>query len=380
MSKCLKDIAFYVIDKIENSLLTSYTYVGVDNLLPDKAGIKRSDYVPKEGASTFFKKGDVLIGNIRPYFKKIWLATFEGGCSQDVLCIRAKEGVCPEFLYALLSQDNFFNYVMAGSKGSKMPRGDKIHVMSYPVVEINSTEAVGQFVIRINNKISNNNAINTELEAMAKDLYDYWFLQFEFPDENGKPYKSSGGKMVYNEELKREIPEGWHIDKVSTVARLYQPQTISENELVEDGRYFVYGANGIVGKYDAFNHKENEIAICCRGASCGEFIMTQPYSWITGNAMVMQPTSFCGKEFLFYGLSYKTIAPYITGSAQPQITRTNLENMSVMIPTQEVVVQFEHIALELRKKTQLIFSENQELASLRDFLLPLLMNGQVTFV
>ena len=231
----------------------------------------------------------------------------------------------------------------------------------------------------IDDKIANNNAINAELEAMAKTIYDYWFLQFEFPDENGKPYKSSGGKMVYNEELKREIPEGWSIDKISSVAMLYQPQTISENEMMANGKYFVYGANGIVGKYHSFNHESNEIAICCRGASCGQFIMTQPLAWITGNAMVVKPTSFCGREYLFYGLSYKTIAPYITGSAQPQITRTNLENMRVLIPHRETVDKFEQFALEIRAKTQMIFAENQELASFRDFLLPLLMNGQVGF-
>ena len=231
----------------------------------------------------------------------------------------------------------------------------------------------------IEQKIRNNNKINAELESMARTIYDYWFLQFDFPDENGKPYKSSGGKMVLNEELKREIPEGWKVKKIGDVAELYQPQTIGEKDFVSDGAYNVYGANGIVGKYNKYNHVNNEIAICCRGASCGRFLMTQPYSWITGNAMVVAPKEQYGKEYIYYGLSYEKISPFITGSAQPQITRANLENMLIVIPDGEIVKLFEESALERRKYMQNIFRENQELTSLRDFLLPLLMNGQVGF-
>ena len=166
----------------------------------------------------------------------------------------------------------------------------------------------GDLFFAIEEKIRNNNKINAELESMAKTIYDYWFLQFEFPNEEGKPYKSSGGKMVWNEELKREIPEGWKVERIENISELYQPQTISEKDFVENGKYYVYGANGIVGKYDKYNHEFNEIAICCRGASCGNFIMTQPKSWITGNSMVVKPKStFPNKEFIYYTLSIKII-------------------------------------------------------------------------
>lgn len=228
----------------------------------------------------------------------------------------------------------------------------------------------------ISKKIKNNNKIISELESMTKTIYNYWFLQFEFPNENGKPYRSSGEKMVWNDELKREIPEGWEIKQLGCFANLYQPKTISEKDLNSNGKYFVYGANGIIGKYDKFNHQDREIAICCRGASCGNYVMTIPNSWITGNSMIVSTKN---KEFIYYSLSKSTIDNYITGSAQPQITRTNLESAKFLIPSSKILNEFERKATTVRSKIETIFYENQELASLRDFLLPLLMNGQVTF-
>ena len=213
---------------------------------------------------------------------------------------------------------------------------------------------------------------------MAKILYEYYFVQFDFPDKNGKPYKSSGGEMVYNEKLKREIPNGWEVVKIGSVCDIYQPKTISEKDLVKDGKFFVYGANGIIGTYNKFNHKESEIAVTCRGASCGNVIKTLPYSWITGNAMVFKPISFIRKEYLYFFLKNKSILEkVITGSAQPQITRTNAEKLFIVIPSKgihQLYYQQTKGIFEMLIQNQL---QIQKLESLRDFLLPMLLNGQV---
>ena len=232
----------------------------------------------------------------------------------------------------------------------------------------------------IDNKIENNNKINAELESLAKTIYDYWFLQFEFPNEEGKPYKSSGGKMVWNKELKREIPEGWAVKKLNSIANLYQPEILPSNLMKEDGKYFVYGANGIVGRYNKFNHEHPEIAICCRGASCGNYLMTLPKSWITGNSMVVTPKdSSVTKEYLYHSLRYIDIKRYVTGSAQPQITRSNLDGIKVVIPPFKSLEHFSNKAEKIRNELIKNINENNELSSLRDFLLPMLMNGQVQF-
>lgn len=232
----------------------------------------------------------------------------------------------------------------------------------------------------LEDKISNNNKINAELESLAKTIYDYWFLQFEFPNEEGKPYKSSGGKMFWNKELKREIPEGWAVKKLNSIANLYQPEILPSNLMKEDGKYFVYGANGIVGRYNKFNHEHPEIAICCRGASCGNYLMTLPKSWITGNSMVVTPKdSSVTKEYLYHSLRYIDIKRYVTGSAQPQITRSNLDGIKVVIPPFKSLEHFSNKAEKIRNELIKNINENNELSSLRDFLLPMLMNGQVQF-
>ena len=130
----LRELASYSDERIDNMDVDKHSYIGTDNLIPEMKGRTVSDYTPEEGSSTQYREGDTLISNIRPYFKKIWFAQRNGACSADVLCVRAHNKEISEFIYASLARDDFFNYDMAGSKGSKMPRGDKSHIMEYPIM------------------------------------------------------------------------------------------------------------------------------------------------------------------------------------------------------------------------------------------------------
>jgi type I restriction enzyme, S subunit len=244
--------------------------------------------------------------------------------------------------------------------------------------DIEEQKKIANVLSSLDSKIELNNKINKELESMAKILYDYWFVQFDFPDENGKPYKSSGGKMVYSQELKREIPEGWGVENLEEICEIYQPQTISEKEMIKDGKYFVFGANGIVGMYDKYNHENSEVTITCRGNSCGTLNRTLPYSWITGNAMVVRfKDDKIHNEYLMHFLSWTKMDNVITGSAQPQITRTNLAPLKILIPETNILDSFTQ-KMEFNVNLQLKnIEQNQELTKLRDWLLPMLMNGQV---
>lgn len=127
----LSDICNYVKGKIDVAVLDEDTYISTENMMPNKAGITSATSLPSVTQTQVFQVGDVLVSNIRPYFKKIWFAEFEGGCSNDVLVFRAKEGVSKRFLYYVLADDKFFDYSMATSKGTKMPRGDKVAIMKY---------------------------------------------------------------------------------------------------------------------------------------------------------------------------------------------------------------------------------------------------------
>jgi len=366
-----------------------YLITGVDITDTHRINFSNCYYVSKErydmDEKIQLKVGDIIvtkdgtIGKIGIIDKLDKPATL----NSHLFLIRneAPEILDTNFLFQILRSNQFQKFAQNNTHGSNIPAFTQSNISEFEIdlPTLGVQRKIANVLKNIDDKIINNIDTNSEFESMAKTIYDYWFLQFEFPNAEGKPYKSSGGKMVYNEQLKKEIPEGWEVKSIGSNANLYQPQTISGDALIENAPYNVYGANGIIGKYDKYNHEENEIAICCRGAGCGEFLMTTPKSWITGNAMVVSPNDATFKEYLYYSLYVLGIKSFITGSAQPQITRANLEKMTMIVPKKSVVLKFNDLIIPTRKKLIEIFNENQELISLRDFLLPLLMNGQVTF-
>ena len=167
MSYKLEDICDYVKEKIDISLIDENTYISTENMLPDKGGITEASSLPSADKTQAFKAGDVLVSNIRPYFKKIWYSTFDGGGSNDVLVLRAKEGVSKRFLYYVLADDTFFAYSMSTAKGTKMPRGDKNALMKYDVPNISYEEQVkiARVLDVIDKKIIVNKEINDNLAA-----------------------------------------------------------------------------------------------------------------------------------------------------------------------------------------------------------------------
>lgn len=130
------------------------------------------------------------------------------------------------------------------------------------------------------------------------------------------------------------LPEGWRWVRLEEVCEIYQPQTITAKEILESGPYKVFGANGVIGYYDKYNHEDAEVLITCRGATCGTANFSEPKSWITGNAMVVKPkNNSVDKQCLFYILEHLDLKPAISGSAQPQITRASLSPFKISLPT-----------------------------------------------
>ena len=161
----LKDIAQFVTEKISSQYVTLQDYVTTDSLLQNKQGRAMAQNLPPQlCALTKFHKNDVLVANIRPYLQKIWFADCEGAASADVLVFRAINGHSPQYLYTVLLQDAFYDWVMLGTKGSRMPRGNKDQIMRFPVADIGEQEQqVGSFVENISKKISLNRQINQNL-------------------------------------------------------------------------------------------------------------------------------------------------------------------------------------------------------------------------
>ena len=165
----LGDFAYYVKEHVAISSLDENHYISTENMLPNRGGVCQAASLPEQESAVRVEPKDILISNIRPYFKKIWFATKLVGCSNDVLCIRARQICLPEFLFYYLSSDTFFDYVMSGAKGTKMPRGDKQQILHYHMIvpDINTQQQVVSVLASIDAKIRVNTQINQNLEVRA---------------------------------------------------------------------------------------------------------------------------------------------------------------------------------------------------------------------
>jgi len=234
-------------------------------------------------------------------------------------------------------------------------------------------------------KMQTNNQINQELEAMAKTLYDYWFVQFDFPDQNGKPYKSSGGKMVYNPELKREIPEGWGVEKLGNITICHDskrvPLSSNDRELVK-GKIPYYGATGIMDYVNDYIFDGDYVLMAEDGS-----VMTEKgtpilqrisgKNWVNNHAHVLEPVKNHSCKLIMMLLKDVSVMKIKTGSIQMKINQENMNK--IVVPAIPLGLLFEiNQKLEVIDKQQLnLIEENKQLTQLRDWLLPMLMNGQV---
>lgn len=267
----------------------------------------------------------------------------------------------------------------------------------------NQQELLVKTLSALDSKIELNNRINTELEAMAKTLYDYWFVQFDFPDKNGKPYKTSGGKMVWNEELKREIPKGWEGGTLGDIAELVRGVTYDSSEIKspnERGVIPILRATNISGNVIDLNDmvyvpKENvssgqvlnkyDILITMSSGS-KEHIGKNGFFFYEKEASF---GAFCAKivakgEFRFYLYSY-TQSDFMFTTIKNECLGTNINNLNgglvkgfrIVVPPSNLIESFNIKVSSVYEKIGNNLIENQKLTELRDWLLPMLMNGQV---
>ena len=389
----LSEIATFVEDKISSNSISLADYVTTDSLLPNKEGKALATNLPPIICSlTHFRKGDVLVANIRPYLKKVWLADKEGGCSSDVLVFRVKEGNKSSFLYAIMLQDRFFDYAMKGAKGSKMPRSDKDQIMRYelPTFFPQEQENIGNLVISITNKLWLNRSINHNLEAMVKQLYDYWFMQFDFPDENGKPYKSSGGAMVYNENLKRNIPEGWNDGIFADIANITMGQSPDGSSYNETGKgeIFYQGSTDFGIRFPSVRMyttsptryaKQGDILMSVR-APVGAVNIANSDCCI-GRGLSAINSMIGSITYIYYVVHYLKVRfdnLNTAGTTFGSITKDELFNLPVVVPSNDVIERFEVICKPIFNKQMEIGFEIESLDKQRNELLPLLMNGQAS--
>jgi len=365
----LGDVAKYSDTRVKLSNLTVENYIGTDNMLQNKQGKVNSDYLLKEGQTTQYKKNDILIANIRPYLKKIWFATNEGGSSADVLTIRLKENnFLPKFVYYNLFQDSFFDYAMKVSKGSKMPRGDKKQILNFPIsnFELPTQSAIAGVLSSFDDKIALNNKINKELEDLAKTIYDYWLVQNADEKWERKRLKEFftfskgtevGAKAYFETKKNKNFVKFYRVGDIDGVCNTFVDMTDSNLVFVEPYDVIVT-FDGSVGK----------IGIGLDGAiSSGLQKIYDPIGKIDNSVIWL---IFLDKRI------QKTIQQYATGSVLLHASRS-IDYLTILY-NEKIYFKFQKIVSPIFEQIIKNRQESTHLAHLRDWLLPMLMNGQVS--
>ena len=351
------------------------------------------------------EKGTIIYSTVRPNQKHFGyfdthsndLVVSTGFATLDVIDPRINS----KYLYYLLTQNSVISQLQSIGENSTSSypsiRPEDIGNLSFVFPDIDIQNKIADILTSIDKKIQINNQINQELEAMAKTLYDYWFVQFDFPDQNGKPYKSSGGKMVYHPELKREIPEGWGVAKVEDIAQTGSGGTPKSTNVS-------YYSNGEIPWINSGELEQTVIT------STSNFITEEGLNnssaklFPSGTILVAMYGATAGKvSFLTFEAStnqaicaimlndirmryylknviedlYQYLVKLSTGSARDNLSQDMIKNIKVVIPSNDILDRYydfsNNIIKEITKKQQ----ENEQLTQLRDWLLPMLMNGQV---
>ena len=342
----LSDLCDYVKEKIDVKELTPKNYISTENMLPNKRGISIASSIPSILQTQAFKKGDILISNIRPYFKKIWYAEYDGGCSNDVLVLRAKKGVNKQYLYYLLADDRFFDYAMAFSKGTKMPRGDKTAIMNYSVISFSSEKQdnIAEILNVLDKKIFINDKINRNLSEQLKAIFSKMF-----------PTITDNGSNTLEEII-------------SFSNGKKRPDT--------EGKVSVYGGNGILSYTDKSN-AENCVIIGRVGAYCGSLYLSVEPCWISDNAIKAKAKNSNSQMFIYYLLQELALSNRHIGTSQPLLTQGILNAIPFNCPSEEDVISFCKKADDIQKLIDMNTIENKRLSELRDTLLPKLMSGEL---
>ena len=347
------------------------------------------------------EKGTIIYSTVRPNQKHFGyfdthsndLVVSTGFATLDVIDPRINS----KYLYYLLTQNSVISQLQSIGENSTSSypsiRPEDIGNLSFVFPDIDIQNKIADILTSIDKKIQINNQINQELEAMAKTLYDYWFVQFDFPDQNGKPYKSSGGKMVYNPELKREIPEGWGADSLWNIANFYnglamqkyRPDTNEDDYLpVIKIREMMNGfskdterarldipSEAVLDRGDILFSWSATLEVIIWGKEKGA--LNQHIFKVTSDTY---PKSFIYFELKSYLKVFKAIAE-LRKTTMGHITQDHLKQAKIVVPPIELISKLDAKLQLIMLKQQILENQNQELTQLRDWLLPMLMNGQV---
>lgn len=361
-------------------------------------------YIPQESTKKFCDEYDIMIGRYGPPVFQICRG-LKGAYNVALMKANPKVGIDRDFLYYFFKQDSVFKYVDKLSARTGGQTGvDLLSLNKYPVRvpnEIDDQEQLVASLVAIDKKIELNQHINSELESMVKAIFDYWFVQFDFPNADGKPYKASGGEMVFSQALKREIPINWcdgTLDDLGEIVGGSTPSTsdasnfspegeawITPNDLSKNKNYkFIYqGAMGVteqgIKSASLKKHPVGTVLLSSR-APIGYMAIARNLVTTNQGFKSFVPNKGYPTEFIYFTVKnvLKTIIQYSSGSTFKEISGSVLKTVKIVLPPEKIVEEYKKQVENLFNRQSLLEKENQKLISLRDWLLPMLMNGQVT--
>jgi len=363
-------------------------------LVSDKDKARLIKYTLKEGDIVFSRVGSIDRCTYVTKNEEGWM--FSGRC----LRVRFNDKANGKYVSYYFRLKYFKEMMLNISVGATMPSLNTDLMDNIPLFlpELQTQQKVAAVLSALDSKIELNNRINTELESMAKTLYDYWFVQFNFPDKNGKPYKSSGGKMVWNEELKRKIPEGWGVKKLEILGEFknginYDPSLKGDTKVKIINVRNISSSSWFISQYDL-----DEIIL--EGKNVKNYLVTNKdiliaRSGIPGASRLIyeyeQNTIYCGfiiryqvydisyKNYLFFSLKdlERSTTSKSAGTIMQNVNQDTLKRLHLAIPNETLVLNFNKFISPIFQCLNENQKENQTLSSLRDWLLPMLMNGQV---
>ena len=378
MTSELSSLCSYAKGKVSVDTLSKRNYVSTENMMPNKGGIVDAGALPSAQYTQQYIKDDILVSNIRPYFKKIWMADDDGGCSNDVLVFRADRGCDSTFLYYILANDAFFNYASATSKGTKMPRGDKTAIMQYkvPCFNYETQLRIGKLLRSIDDRIAVNKKINDNLQQQAAAIFRSWFVDCapfggKAPDEWENvtleditalisrgitpKYADDTDQIVINQKCIRNHT----IDL--TLARTHTPKIINEKWLRFGDLLINSTGDGTLG----------------RAAQ----VWFQPKNLtVDSHVTIARPAK---ENLIFYiglwGILHeKEIESLHTGSTgQTELPRDRVKAMELLLPDNETLDRFNGLITPMAAAIVANQEENNRLAALRDAILPKLMSGEI---
>lgn len=371
MTSKLSTLCTYIKGKVAVDTLDEHTYISTENMIPNKGGVESASSLPSTQYTQAFDKGDVLVSNIRPYFKKIWMAEYSGGCSNDVLVFRASEGCDPTFLYYVLANDSFFDYATATSKGTKMPRGDKTAIMQYEVSSCDNAtqQRIGSLLRSIDKRIVTNKKINDNLYAQAKAIFAQRFTDIEtIPDGWKKGSLLTIANYLNGLAMQKYRPNGDEVGlPVLKIKELRQGSCDNSSELCSPNikpEYIIHDGDVI------FSWSGSLLVDIWCGGTCGL------------NQHLFKVTSETYDKWFYYLWTAHHLERFIAIAADKATTmghikRGELAKAEVLIPSDE---DYKEIGSLMNPIFDLIVAnriEARKLAELRDGLLPRLMSGEI---